>query len=282
MRRSLGIVIAGLMMSGAAYATPAWVQSIGTTTVAASGGSGKLTLNGVTAGDLLVVFCSQYATSALTVTDSDSNTVVQALAPSGSGNSYYVSLYYIANASAGTHTETLANGSGNLSCYFAEFSGVATSSPEDGSAAAIAVGNGTAITANSVTPSVSGDLAISFYGSDASPIPTITWGTPLSGANDANGGYTGGSTAWGVLTGTSAFAATATIGSTATWAASTVLFKPSGAASTCAHDGYTSTGTLSIPNGTSGSYWLKNGTFGTPDCSTVNYWQPTVGNFGVN
>ena len=52
--------------------------------------------------------------------------------------------------------------------------------------------------------------------------------------------------------------------------------------STCTHSGYTSGGAIATPNGTSGSYVGKTGGLVTPDCSTVNYWQPTVGNFGTN
>lgn len=58
--------------------------------------------------------------------------------------------------------------------------------------------------------------------------------------------------------------------------------EPSSGGASCTHDGFTSGGTLAVPNGTSGSYRLKNGSFGTPDCSTVSYFQPTVGNFGTN
>jgi hypothetical protein len=57
------------------------------------------------------------------------------------------------------------------------------------------------------------------------------------------------------------------------------LAAPGGA---CTHSGYTSAGAIATPNGSSGSYLGKSGAFVTPDCSTVNYWQPTVGDFGVN
>lgn len=51
---------------------------------------------------------------------------------------------------------------------------------------------------------------------------------------------------------------------------------------TCTHAGRTSAGGSAVPNGSTGSYWGKTGAFVTPDCSTINYWQPAVGNFGVN
>jgi hypothetical protein len=50
----------------------------------------------------------------------------------------------------------------------------------------------------------------------------------------------------------------------------------------CTHAGITSAGASAIPNGTSGSYWGKTGGFVTPNCSSINYWQPAVGNFGTN
>jgi hypothetical protein len=68
----------------------------------------------------------------------------------------------------------------------------------------------------------------------------------------------------------------------ASGAGSVIAAFKAAAGSSCTHQGYTSAGALAVPNGSSGSYWLKNGTFGTPDCSSVNYWQPTVGNFAVN
>lgn len=52
--------------------------------------------------------------------------------------------------------------------------------------------------------------------------------------------------------------------------------------SSCTHSGITSAGAIAVPNGTTGSYRGKTGAFVTPDCSTVQYFQPTVGNFGAN
>jgi hypothetical protein len=65
------------------------------------------------------------------------------------------------------------------------------------------------------------------------------------------------------------------------WGGYLVAFKVS-ASGTCRHAGQTSAGALAIPNGTSRSYWPKNGTFGTPDCATASYTQTLLGGFGVN
>lgn len=55
-----------------------------------------------------------------------------------------------------------------------------------------------------------------------------------------------------------------------------------GSGGTCTHSGITSAGAIATPSGTSGSYRGKSGAFVPPDCSTINYKQPTIGNFGVN
>jgi hypothetical protein len=55
-----------------------------------------------------------------------------------------------------------------------------------------------------------------------------------------------------------------------------------GASSSCTHSGATSAGAIATPNGTTGSYRGKSGAFVTPDCATINYLQPTVGNFGTS
>jgi len=83
--------------------------------------------------------------------------------------------------------------------------------------------------------------------------------------------------------------ATSTVTDNASWTWTTtadnyamtlVSYKPAGAG--CTHAGYTSGGAIATPNGSSGSYVGKSGAFVTPDCSSVNYWQPAVGNFGAN
>lgn len=64
------------------------------------------------------------------------------------------------------------------------------------------------------------------------------------------------------------------------WAAVILTMSPSGGGS-CTHAGITSAGASATPNGTTGSYVGKTGSFVTPNCSSVNYWQPSVGNFGA-
>jgi len=52
--------------------------------------------------------------------------------------------------------------------------------------------------------------------------------------------------------------------------------------SSCTHAGYTSGGASTVPTSGVTSVWLKTGSFGTVNCSSTNYWQPALGNFGVN
>lgn len=50
----------------------------------------------------------------------------------------------------------------------------------------------------------------------------------------------------------------------------------------CTHVGYSSSGASQNPNGTTGNYWGPAGHYVTPDCATIQYWQPSTGKFAVN
>ena len=105
----------------------------------------------------------------------------------------------------------------------------------------------------------------------------------VSGANytpDVSG-------SWAVLGYSQIEATTTTKNFSATLAASTTwhvqlagVYDAAGAS--CTHAGYTSGGASTVPTSGSTSVWLNTGSFGTVDCSTTNYWQPTVGSFGTN
>jgi hypothetical protein len=84
-------------------------------------------------------------------------------------------------------------------------------------------------------------------------------------------------TATGTIGGTESNGA----GNTSTYSAYVISLAASGGSS-CAHTGWPSSGAAAaVPNGTSGTYRLTNGTFGTPDCSTVSYIH-SDGTIGVN
>ena len=83
---------------------------------------------------------------------------------------------------------------------------------------------------------------------------------------------------------TGSYAATATAathGATDSYLTTEIAFTDSGGAS-CTHAGQAKDGSTSVPNGSSGFYWGKSGSWVTPDCATVNYWSPAAGNFAVN
>ena len=61
-----------------------------------------------------------------------------------------------------------------------------------------------------------------------------------------------------------------------------VLSLAASGGATCAHPGLTSAGAISVPTAGTTVVRLKNGSFGTVDCSTTQYFQPTIGNFGAN
>lgn len=130
------------------------------------------------------------------------------------------------------------------------------------------------------TPSQNGALILAVGGDTTSN----TWGTWTNSFTALAQFRSAGPTAYGAyldqVTAT-AVNAGATISTSVNWAGIIFDYVPSGSGS-CTHQGYTSGGALAIPNGTSGSYWGKSGAFVTPDCVTINYWQPTVGNFGLN
>jgi hypothetical protein len=143
-----------------------------------------------------------------------------------------------------------------------------------------ASGTGTAVTSNSLTPSGNDEFLLGSVLTTAGSVTFSAWTnsftqdktfTSAPSAADAYLVQTSGPTSVNVGT---------TLSASETWLTVLAAYSPAGA--TCTHSGITSAGAIAVPNGTSGSYRLKNGNFGTPDCSTVNYVQPTLGNFGVN
>lgn len=245
--------------------------------------SATVALTCANAGDELALLIGGTVNLAtgLSVSDSDSQTPTVAQA-AGSGDNSAVAAYYIPCSSAVAHTETVSWTStayGHL--YLIELSGV-NITPGD-AASGIAAGFSTTATANAVTPSVSGDMALVIAGSD-------NWSFQSWGGSITNGANSSGteSSAWGyeLLSSTSAFTASATIGtSNADWAIATILVKPA-ASSSCTNSGYEpANGVIAVPNGTSGTFELcgTGGVVtGTPDCSTVKYWQPVGGKCAVN
>lgn len=92
-----------------------------------------------------------------------------------SGNNQSISTSFIANSAAGTPTVTATFASCDHSGgIYSEYSGVATSSPIDGTPSGQAQGNGTTHTSPTVTVSQAGDLVYGFIVEDTVGTRTIS------------------------------------------------------------------------------------------------------------
>lgn len=245
-----------------------------TSTRCASTTTCAVTLSGVASSDAIIIFPSGTATGGATVTDS--NGTVSTARGWSVPSSVGAGVYYVANTASGTHTITLTTTSGNLELYAAEYSGLATA-PFDLSSA-IASGSGLSPASASITPAGNNELLVGFVVIAGSSVTFSSWGSSLVQVDTQAGGPSGAWAAFTQTTGT-AGSASATASASGNWVAVAAFFKAAGA---CTHQGQTAAGALAVPNGSSGSYLLKNGSIGTPDCATVSYKQPTLGNFGVN
>ncbi|HEX5461057.1 MAG TPA: hypothetical protein VFX20_13920 [Steroidobacteraceae bacterium] len=305
------MTLASVLLFSTTHATGAFVQLVQATssgeTTATTISSGNFTAT-VTTGDLLYCvgdFDGQTSSTSLptsiplTDTLGNSFTVIKAL--QDNTNKFETEIAYAKNITGGAADSVTAtyNGTGLNSFYkgiaCVEYSGLSTTAPfvsgeDNGNSQRPAPGSGTpnGVTSNA-TPTLASQPAIVI---GFSSILHSTNGPPTAGA-----GYTArGGPFWQFGTGTN-FAlfedkrVTSTSADTATFTAPTsstdnfdtyvvVFHEPAGAS--CTHVGITSAGAIAVPDGSSGSYQGKTGSFVTPDCSTVNYKQPTVGNFGVN
>jgi hypothetical protein len=190
-----------------------------------------------------------------------------------------IGVYHVANAADVSHTISVTWGTAPTHYYLTVVE--ANGSPVlDASAGTPAINSGSS--ANPTTGSLtaaSGDMLLA---GTTSGIFQSSGYTAWTNSFTKDSGILGGPT-WAVAylngAGAGSINTQTTIATSTAWNALLMAYK-SGAA--CTHSGITSAGAIAVPNGTSGSYRLKNGSFGTPDCSTVNYLQPTVGNFGLN
>jgi len=170
---------------------PKLVQSTGATESAtATALTAKFTTT-TTSGDLLVVSASEYvgATNHITsVTDTAGNTWTKLLDTYTSGHISDGALWY----SAGTHPTTSVTvhtaSAATIAISAQEFSGVATTSPVDGSSAGS--GTGTAASSGGVTPSSTGDLAVGFVAGHASIQPITVTAPGFAAQSQQNSGST--------------------------------------------------------------------------------------------
>lgn len=290
MKRAVSVVLAvlcgAILTRAPAFASIVLVQTATAGSVFATSNSVTFT-NPVSTGDVVgVIVDSAYGSgqcvTAPTATDSASDTPIAATAWNVSTSNWCTGVYlFVVSAGSSSFKITVSySSSANIALLGFDYSGVKTTAPIDGSATALATGTGTAVATASLTPAQSGDEQLAFLITGSATTVSAWSGTlaqqailsisPQAVLADAN------------LSSTSAVTASATLASSEPWGMSQLLLAPGSGGSSCSHDGYTAQGTLALPNGTSGSYWLKNGTLGTPNCSSVEYWQPKVGNFGVN
>lgn len=243
-------------------------------------------VSNVTAGDGIVVMVALHDNETLTVTDTLTNTILTAQALAGS-TSRYVAFYYVQSSLGGADTVNISwatSSSGLLA--IAEYSHGGIGLVFD-AAATIATGLGTTITSNSVTPSVSGELAAGFFGMGLGTVNNA-WTNGFTQRDSVSGVTISGGWADQVLSTAAAISTGDTTTSSQNWTMGLALFKEASGPS-CTHDAWLQSGaTPAVPTAGSTIVWRKggatDGTFGSVDCSSVTYYQPGNGNgaVGVN
>jgi hypothetical protein len=237
-----------------------------------------IALASVAAGDCITLEPSWNVAEAPTSVI-DSNGTPTLAGTFGSSASPSQGIYYEGSAAAGTHTFTLTVPTAASFQLWAQEWPSNVTCVLDGSTPSVLTGNSATVASNSITPSVSGDLALFFANTFLASITMSSWanGFTVGATNGSN--FTSG-WAYQTYASVSPLSGGVSLSTGGAWSGSVILLKVSG--SSCTNSGQTAAGALAIPNGTTGSYLLKNGSIGTPDCSTVSYKQPLLGNFGVN
>lgn len=217
---SASLLLAVFLLTSA-WAAPALIQqnenganSVTTLTVSPT--------SSVTANNLLVLeVYLQGAETVTSVTDSNGTPVAAVTFQSSSAPS--LGIYYEAGAASGTHTFTVTCATiTNVQLYVSEWSGVTTSSPLDGTMPAVKAGSGSTATSNSVTPTVSGDLAIVAAAQSASGGSFTSWTNGFVLGQNSNAHLTGG-WAYQVYNSTSSLSGGVTVGGS--WSMGIALFK---------------------------------------------------------
>ena len=275
----LGLLAAALLASAAYATTP--VQIV---TARGTGTSLPIafTAANVTAGDTLVLEVYTQSAAPTSVTESLAETVNTRVAWGGGGSSEF-SVYDVLNSAGNAKVSFTINvsASQNITAILEEYAGAAAHTFDQ--ATAIATNTSTSVSSGSLTPAESGELAIGALVIAAGSDQVSAWGGGF--VEEANQNSSGGvaptiNLADQILSSASPIAVTATLSGSYQWSVAELLYKP--AASSCTHAGITSAGAISVPNGASGSYRLANGSFGTPDCSTVSYFHSDGSLPGVN
>lgn len=153
LRRGLRRALALALLACCASAAPAFVQG------AQAAATSVAFTSANTAGHLLVCAVENNSfVGPLAVSDTAGNTWVSAVGPESNSDSQAVQIFYVANSKSGSNTVSVTGTGGNYTnMVVAEYSGVATTSPADGSAEA----SGSSATAATGSFAVtSGDLVV--------------------------------------------------------------------------------------------------------------------------
>lgn len=239
------------------------------------------TTQNVTPGDTLVLEVYTATSAPTSVTESASETV-NTRVPWGGSSFADIAAYDVLPSESPTKVGFTINvaTSQNVTAILAEY-------PPTGAfnqSTVIASGGASPASSASLTPAVSGELAIGMLGANNNGTMTTTWlnGYVNEASRNSNGG--GAPTIYladQVLSGTSPIVASATLSSGVQWSMMELLYKPAGGGS-CTHKGLDVTGNFTVPNGTSGLYWLSTGKYGTPSCSGPPPYFQQQGSFGTN
>lgn len=226
-------------------------------------------------------------TAPTSVTDS-AGTVSVGVAWGGSGSASprYTGMWYVAGATAGSHTITVNNSTiQTTAIILMDYSGLDPAAPFDNAATLNPTSTQSSSAAtNSATPNTANDLAIAWWGAyNTTGVTSSAWTNSFTQEGNVNSGSTADSAVADlVLSGTPATSTTATLSGSYYWVTGLAFFKAASGGSSCTHDGWTSSGTKAVPTSGSTSVWLSTRAFGTVDCSTTNYWQIPGAVFGAN
>lgn len=275
-------LVLALLIGAAHAAVPVQIVAANVTTQTSL--TIAFTAQNVVAGDTLVLEVYTASSAPTSVTESLSETVNNRVAYSATPSTS-LAVYDVMNSAGNAKVSFTVNvaSAQNITAILAEYAKSQAAVFDKATVVATAISASAAST--SLTPAQSGELAVGLLVAnflDTPTPPTWTNGFAQESEKNSDGGNPPSMyLADQIYASTSALAATATLPASNTWSIAEVLYEPSGG-STCTDPGITQAGAIAVPTAASTVVRLKNGSFGTVDCSTVSYKQPLLGNFGVN
>lgn len=227
----------------------------------------------VTANDTIITFAGSAGAVNLTSVGDNLNsvTIVKAWTANGTPASS-LGMYYIPTASSGSHTITYTLvSSANITCFAAEYPPVVL----DQAGTINFVLTSTAVASNPITPLANGELLIFGFTQGGSSLTYGTYNNIFVQQDLENASGPSGAWASEIQATATSISGGATSSTAGTFGAEIASFE---AAGSCTHNGLPKGGgAAAVPNGSSGSYWLKSGNWGTPNCTNTSYWSPQLG-----